>query len=194
MLAGGLVFCLTYAALRYIVFGNVSPAHMPLFVGNKAVSWMALTLVGLAPLLRSKSSRAAVGTLGFQMAAVHGIASLALLSPAYFERLYDATGRLRWQGEISIVLGALALVLLSVLFFATTSGNSAPDASQPRNRYRGYGRLALILGLLHVAVWGYETWWTPEKWYGGLPPITLLATLTALACLVARQLRAPRSN
>ena len=48
------------------------------------------------------------GLIGFSLAALHAIASLCLLTPAYFAKYFSEDGRLNVEGELGLVVGLVA--------------------------------------------------------------------------------------
>lgn len=179
---------LGYAVVRYIVFGGVSIEQLPLYVTNKAVSVAGLVLIVTAVGARPLSGwlpgggwllaeRRSLGMLGLGLSAVHSVMSLMLLNPGYFAKFYDAqTGHMHLAAEVSMLAGVVALALLVQ---QSRVGDRAGGASQLR--WLGLGVLAL--SLMHLVFMGWPGWWTPGKWHGGLPPITLLSAVVALVGL-----------
>lgn len=184
-----LLLCLTYAAVRYIVFGEVSPDQLGLFVMNKALSLAGLVLIAMAvgarPVAEAlprfgwlRDERRALGMTGLGLAGVHTVLSLMLLGPGYFGKFYDAkSGLMTAAAEWSMLAGAVALALL--VWQARITGGGA--ASRHRRRL-GTGVLALTLA--HVTLMGWPGWWTPGSWPGAMPPITLLSAGVALIGVV----------
>lgn len=174
-----LFVCMLYAVIRYVGFGGVSPEQLPMYVGNKAVALAAVVLL-IASRWGDASRRREYGILGFGLVVVHLLLSMAILTPSYFGKFFHDSGLMRWQAEASLLAGALATLALCRLFF----GSPAEPNSQPSLGIsiplRWLGRGMLILVALHVAFMGYEGWLTPEKWHGGLPPITLVSCLAVV--------------
>lgn len=188
---------LAYAIVRYVVIGPVAPAHIPLFVLNKAAAFAGAALlaatVALGPLCRRsprlapwKGLRKGLGCAGFGFSAVHTVATLALLDPAYYAKLYLADGRLGLRGELAVLLGVAALALL--VLPAATSFTGIRRAMSPGSwgRVQRLALGALAAAGLHVAVLGWPTWLAPATWPGDLPPITLLAAALIAGALALR--------
>ena len=190
-----------YAVVRYHIAGDVAWRHFPLFIFNKATSIAAVAFVASAYLIgkvirwhdHDKVLRLVVikfcGLMGFFLAGVHALLSLALLSPAYFAKYFDEGGRLNLQGEMAVSVGVIAMFLL--LGPAITTLPMMPKAlggiRWKRNQRLGYA--ALILVVIHLVVLGFKGWLEPAGWNGGLPPISLLAALMALAPLLVKRKR-----
>lgn len=188
---------LAYSVVRYHFFGDVEWQHFPLFIINKAVSLAAVLflscsyLAGKVRLWNRDSVRRLVvikfcGLAGFFSAGIHALLSLNLLTPAYFEKHFDADGRLNLQGEFAVTFGVVALFAL--MSPAITSLPMMSEALGRRRWKRGQrlGYAALLLVLAHLAFLGGKGWLMPSEWHGGLPPISLVAALAVLAPLLVR--------
>lgn len=180
-----LTLTLCYSILRYHVFGDVPWAQLPLYILNKAISWSAVTLLALAYLRRNKPAARDLGVLGLFPAFAHILMSFSLLSPAYYAKSYSGPQLTAWAGA-ALLAGVGAVVVLLLPGVATLPGMRAAlgDARWLRWQRAGYWTLALTAA--HCAFMGWQGWLTPAKWHGGLPPITLLGTLTALLPLVLK--------
>ncbi len=178
-----------YAATRYVVFGDTPPAQLPLFVANKAVALAAVTLLGLSVAAAARPARRLHGLAGLTLSGLHALLSLPLLHPGYFPRFFaaDVTAhpRLTAALEASLLTGAVALVTLLVV---------ARRPAAPERPHLRAPAVALALVALHGALIGWPTFFAPASWPGGLPPVTLLATLVAAASLaLAARRRLSRS-
>lgn len=199
-----LLLTLAYATIRYVVFGPWNVGHIPLYVLNKAISWSALWLVALAlalgPLARLAPRRFAkhlwrrryLGIMGFLLASLHVVMSLAILNYAYYRQFFRQAFELTALAEFSMAMGALAWFLL----LAPLAGSLPGAREQMSARYWQFlqkiGVWGLLLGGLHVS-YGVPGWLTPALWYGGLPPITLWSA-GAVAIALALRLLAPRRS
>ncbi len=191
-------FSLGYAILRYHIAGNVPWENFPLFIFNKATSLAAVIFVACSYLIgrvfkwhnHDPAIRLVVikfcGLLGFFLAGIHGLFSLALLSPAYFGKYFAADGRLNLTGEIGMAVGVLALFALMAP--ALTTLPMMPKAIGGRRWKRGqrFGYVALTLVAIHLVDLGVKGWLTPEKWQWSIPPISLVAVVTALIPIVVK--------
>lgn len=199
-----LLLTLTYATTRYVVFGPWNAGHIPLYVLNKAISWSALWLVALAlalgPLARLAPRRFArhlwrrryFGIMGFLLASLHVVMSLAILNYAYYRQFFRQAFELTALAEFSMAMGALAWFLL----LAPLAGSLPGAREQMSARYwqllQTIGAWGLLLGGLHVG-YGVPGWLTPAAWYGGLPPITLWSA-GGVALALALRMLAPRRS
>lgn len=186
--------CLGYAVLRYNVFKGVEWTHLPLFIVNKSVAFAGVIFVALAYLAGksfggragSEAARARakfLGLAGFAMLTVHVLMSMVLLSPANYEKFYEASGRLNLTGELTFLFGVLAYGCL--LFPAIATAPYMYEALGMERwlkaQHMGYWALALACG--HTLAMGIEGWIDVSAWPGSMPPITLLGFLAALAGL-----------
>jgi len=190
---------LLYAIIRYHLVGDVAWAHFPLFILNKATSLAAVFFVASSYLIgkvfrwhdHDKALRLVVikfcGLMGFFLAGVHALFSLALLSPAYYAKYFLPDGRLNLEGEVAIAVGVVALFLL--LGPAITSLPMMPKAiggqRWKRNQRLGYVALAFVVA--HLVALGLRGWLAPGGWNGGLPPISLVAFVAALVPLLVKR-------
>jgi hypothetical protein len=170
--AAALALAALYAALRYVVFGDVPASDLPLFVANKAIAVASAALLALAAVQARRRSQP-LGDVphlrsATALAFLHVFATLALLRAPYDAKLLDATGRYSWAGSLALLAGAITAALLR------------PARHAPR------AALALCVALIvHTAALGGASWWSPSGWPGGLPPLTLLSALIGLLALAA---------
>jgi DMSO/TMAO reductase YedYZ heme-binding membrane subunit len=190
---------LIYAIIRYHLAGDVGWAHFPLFILNKATSLAAVFFVASSYLIgkifrwhdKDKALRLVVikfcGLIGFFLAGVHALLSLALLSPAYYAKYFLADGRLNLEGEVAIVVGVVALFMLMAP--AITSLPMMPKAigGQRWKRNQRLGYVALMFVVVHLVALGLRGWLAPADWTAGLPPISLIAVVAALVPLFVKR-------
>jgi DMSO/TMAO reductase YedYZ heme-binding membrane subunit len=192
-------FSLAYAVIRYHLAGDVPWRHFPLFILNKATSLAAVMFVASSYLIgkiirwhdHDKALRLVVikfcGLMGFFLAGVHALFSLALLSPAYYGKYFDDVGRMNLQGEIAISVGVVALYFL--LSPVVTTLPMMPKAiggvRWKRSQRAGYVALALVV--VHLVFLGFKGWLAPGDWHGGIPPISLVAVVAAVTPLLVRR-------
>lgn len=180
---------MTYAVLRYHVsfFGVHGSDQLPLFIFNKAVSAASLMMIALAvgaralqrvfggPFNAIARDRRPIGLAGFGLAGAHTAMSVLMLTPAYYGKLYTPAGKMSFAGELSMLAGVAALVLLVWQARLPKSG-----LGDPRRALRGLGLGVLALSALHVAAMGWGGWFEVSAWPGGMPPITLWSFVIAL--------------
>lgn len=195
-----LLLSLVYAIVRYNVVRNVAIESIPLYITNKAVAVSTVFLIGfsflLGPLARFWPKtfvphlplRKDLGVTGFALAALHAIISLLIFSPAYYPRLFQASGKLTMIGESSMLFGILALLIfagISVTSLPPIEKAMAPDQWKSIQRL---GYLAYVLVLLHVGVMGWNGWFMASAWQYGLASISLISAMCIVLVLVMRLL------
>ncbi len=190
---------LFYAILRYHIAGDVSWAHFPLFILNKATSLAAVGFVASSYLIgkmihwhdADRQLRLVVikfcGLVGFFMAGIHAFFSLALLSPAYYGKYFDLDGKLNFQGELALTVGVVALFLLMSPAIATLPMMAKAVGGARWKRGMSIGYLTLSLVVVHLIVLGYKGWLAPLGWQAWLPPISLVAVVLAIIPLFVRK-------
>jgi len=196
--AGLFLAYLTYAVVRYNVFKGVPWAHLPVYVVNKAVSLLAITLLavaaadrGLVPGPNAKTSelRRWFGLAGVALAGLHVLMSQAILAPEYYGKLFGGDRSLTLSAELALLFGAVAfVVLLSQAWKSLASSGASPPADHAANNRR-LAWTVVTLSALHCAALGWGGWWPPSSWPGTLPPITLIAVLIAVVAAAFRLVR-----
>lgn len=180
-----------YAFVRYVIGKGVPLSRVPLYITNKAVALTAVLLIAAAlcvgPLARLAPARFGrwrrcakpLGWMGFGGVLLHVMITTLILKPAYFERFYQVDGSFTGWVEVGLLCGALGATLLLIQAW----GRAVLDDARHAKRFR---IAALLLSIAHVASFGALGWLTPQTWPLALPPITLLAALTALVALSVR--------
>eukprot|EP00741_Cyanophora_paradoxa_P021780 tig00000241_g21023.t1 len=199
-----------YSIVRYHHYDRIPAHHAPLFIGNKAVAWIAcqnLALVYLpglvawamrpplpSPLVAWLEIRKQIGLLGLALAGLHAVLSLALISPAVYSKFFEVDvsavlPKFNIDGEASVLLGACAL-LLFVLVGVTSLPSVARTMSWKEwhfvQSWLGYFCVFLTCG--HVLATGARSWPKTSTWPGGLPPISIMSTVPLMALLVMKAL------
>ena len=162
-----LVCTALYAIIRYVIFGGVSPIHMPAYVLNKSVSTASVSFLFFAALSHAKGRVEKVifwGTASLHFAYIHVLFSLALLSSAYYPKLFDAE-KMNLTGEFTVLFGVLA----AYCFWLARTGKSV------LMRLRIPQVLSSLFVAGHLVAMGFGGWLKVGKWYGGLPPISLIS-------------------
>ncbi len=182
-----LIFGLAYAVLRYHIVGPVPWKDFPFFILNKGISLSAFILLtlnfGLGPLNNLGvnvsegwlNARKAMGMTGFLLVLIHALISFMLFSPSVYGKFFEADGTLTLLAGLSMLGGVLAFV---VLWAYNLSFQTFLREDQAFIRFitsRTFLLLAMILGGAHVVFMGYEGWLNPSGWYGGIPPVSLVA-------------------
>lgn len=199
-LAAILGLSLSYAILRYNIFKGVEWAHFPLYIVNKAFSLSAVICIAMSYVIgkliqvhrEDREKRIGLvkflGLIGFSLAAMHGLMSLTLFSPVYYEKFFLETGKLTFEGELSFLFGVLSLWCLTI-----PAITSLPFMDQHLGRARwrqmqqmGYAALALNAG--HVFAMGFAGWLDTASWPGGLPPITMLGFVFSVLAILTKMI------
>jgi DMSO/TMAO reductase YedYZ heme-binding membrane subunit len=172
-----------YAFIRYHI-GKEVPFDEWFFILNKAIAWTAFTSIGLS-VLKPKSfelintDRRTTGMTGFSLAIFHSISVLLLFNSAHFEKMYTGD-QLNFLGWMAIIIGIVSLLIFSFLFIA------ALKKLPKEHQIFRFGKVGFLLVMFHPLVIGISGWFSPESWPFYLPPITLLAVLSALTFLLFR--------
>lgn len=182
---------LAYSVLRYHIAGDVSWAHFPLLILNKATSLAAVIFVACSYLIGRvfrwhnadpKLKLVVIkfsGLMGFSLAAIHAFFSGCLLNPAYFGKFYDDDGRLNLEGELGLAVGVVALWALAMPAITTLPLMPKALGGIRWKRSQRMGYLCLAMVLAHMIVFGWKGWMMPSAWPSGLPPISLWAAIAA---------------
>ncbi|MCU0858606.1 MAG: hypothetical protein MUC65_09425 [Pontiellaceae bacterium] len=168
-----------YATVRYNVCKGVSWNDWSVYTLNKAFALSALTLLVVA-VIRQRFEKGSAKDKTLSMAGLfafmHGLLSLVLFSPVYYEKFFI-------QGKLTL------LASWSLLFGAGAAGSmkGVLQAQANQSADRGVMKLTLLVFFigLHAMLPGFQGWFTPSKWPGGMPPITLISFVFALIALVA---------
>jgi DMSO/TMAO reductase YedYZ heme-binding membrane subunit len=192
---------LVYAVVRYHIASGVAWSQFPLFILNKAVALAGTALVACSYLIGKwirrydKDPRRKLvvikfcGLIGFSLAAVHGIASLCLITPAYFAKYFTEEGRLNLEGGSGLMFGIIALWALSLPAITTLPMMPKAIGGMRWKRSQRMGYLCLILVVAHMVALGLRGWLAPEHWPWMLPPISLVAAIIAAIPLAVRLIR-----
>ena len=174
------VISMSYAVLRYNLFGNVPASDIPFYVLNKVFAFGGLLLLGIAGLKSTSSERHKLGIAAAYCLLMHVIITLTIFSPEYFSKLFESNSRrLTLSASLSLLCGTLAFVCLIHLWRVSISRRKGTDLSL----VNGLGRLLLLFAAGHTAFMGVSLWCSPSTWPGKLPPITLFAFATAMIFL-----------
>jgi hypothetical protein len=193
---GSVILAQAYAVVRYAVFKGVSLEHWPLHLNNKAISLAGLCLLAASFIFRrttgesdSASSARLPGALlarvGFVLIGLHVLMSLPILGPGYFPQFFTGD-KMNLTGELSLLLGIISFGCCLGIAGLILTGAVMNPAPFRRLLVQRLATAALVTAAGHVLVMGVAGWLTPDKWPGKMPPITLLAFLTALLPLLWR--------
>jgi DMSO/TMAO reductase YedYZ heme-binding membrane subunit len=190
---------LFYAIIRYHLAAEIPWQHISLFILNKATSLSAVVFISCSYLIgklirwhdHDKQLRLIVvkfcGLVGFFLAGIHAFMSVLLMKPAYFEKYFQADGRMNWMGELGMAAGIVALFLLMSPAVTSLSIMSKAIGGKRWKRSQRLGYYSLLLVIIHVFVLGFNGWLAPQKWPAGLIPISLVAFVVALLPLMVKR-------
>ena len=168
--------CTLYAVLRYNIAKDVDWSHLPLFIGNKALSLAALgTLLftfcirplhqlGMASITPLLDERKIIGMTGYLLVFLHLIISFLIFNPAYYQKFYTDSGKLTGAAELSMLCGVLAFAFIwgySRRFQTFLRGDAQIITWLTSNKTL-FAAILLVGG--HLVFMGYKGWLTPEKW------------------------------
>lgn len=162
-----LIFLFTafYAITRYHVFGPVLWQDLPVFTLNKILIFSAVFLWALNQTHWVKTGdKSRIFIYIKVLIGLHILFSSIILKPYYLKSFFTSLGGLSLTGNLSLSAGVLA----AALFFGRPYLNFKP---------KSLSILILIFVAFHLFFMGWHSWLTPARWYGSMPPITLIAFL-----------------
>jgi hypothetical protein len=189
IITGALLFSIGYAVLRYHIVGPVPWKDFPFFILNKGICLAAFILLtfnfGFGPLknLGAKvpvgwlNARKALGMTGFLMVLIHVLMSLMMFKPAIYGKFFEENGTLTLLAGLSMLAGVLAFVVLWGYNLSFQTHLREDKVFIQFITSRKFLLVAMTLGAAHLFFMGYKGWLNPSGWHGGLPPISLVATL-----------------
>ena len=189
IIAGTMLFSIGYAVLRYHIVGPVPWKDFPFFILNKGICLAAFILLtfnfGFGPLknLGAKvpvgwlNARKALGMTGFLMVLIHVLMSLMMFKPAIYGKFFEENGTLTLLAGLSMLAGVLAFVVLWGYNLSFQTHLREDKVFIQFITSRKFLLVAMTLGAAHLFFMGYKGWLNPSGWHGGLPPISLVATL-----------------
>lgn len=181
------IVCYTYAIIRYHFGKHLEEwIHFP-YVINKAISWtagtfMVLTLIPNERLMCYSISRRTLGLRGYFLAVIHIVTNVLLLNPDLHPSFFTDQ-KINASGWTYISFGATSFILFSLPLYASFKNFPAKDI-----RYK-FGKLGILLLMLHVASLGLKNWFFPETWPMMMPPITLLFLAFCLVIILLKYLK-----
>lgn len=187
-----------YAIIRNNVIKGTPWVELPLFISNKAISLSAVVFIALSYALGSCARfwpkmfvpalglRKFFGLLGFSLAALHGLMSFLIFSPARYPKFFLASGKLNLVGELSMLFGVLAFFIFALVALASVSAIAQSMEHQRWLRVQRLGYFGLILVFFHVFTMGFESWLKPAGWPGGLLPISLVTAIVIAFALLLK--------
>lgn len=185
-----------YAILRYVVFGETPWVHLPHYILNKALSFTALVLISLSFSVKPFSKLIYkladdnslllknLGLYGFIMALAHMILSFIAFNFDVYSKFFNDTADLTNAGGLSLLAGALAFYVLWKLKISHKPKSKIKDISN-NNLIKKLSRIGILILLgLHLIFMGLGSWFSPEIWPAGMPPISLIAFIFVFIALI----------
>lgn len=174
-----------YAIFRYNIFNHVPWSDLPLYVGNKIISFSSIVLLSLALINRKRENTSVCKYLlktSKAMIFMHVVISLLIINGTFYPKFFDAE-KLNLIGQSSMLAGVFALFQLTNMKLFKHSGISKTFGMVQKNGFE----LLLILIALHLLIMGYSGWFDFSKWPGGMPPISLLSFILCILPFFLKQ-------
>ena len=170
------VAALTYAMLRYIVFGNVPIENLPCFVANKAFALASVLALLLAAYFgfKKRSDFEREWFAFFKVTLfLHLALSFVLFSPQYYPKQFH-DGRMTLFGELFMLFGVIALCNLSMRVLV----------KEQLSTLQFMAALTPLAIALHQFFLGASGWLKWHEWFGHMPPISLIGFVVAMVTFV----------
>jgi len=171
------LFCtISYAVIRYAVFGEISLKLVPVYLMNKAICTTAAECLFMASLSQLRADRDAVRfwtNASAQLAFVHIFLSLGTLSKGYFPKLFSGD-QMNLKGEMVLLLGVLTVYC----FWRMRTVELKPALRHTLTI------LMCALLVCHISTIGLPGWLEFKAYSGGFPPISLLACFLTVGSLL----------
>jgi hypothetical protein len=165
-----------YTIIRYVIFGNVSPIHMPVYLLNKSISMASVYFLFCAALNHAKGPKGKNrfwGTASLHCAYLHIVLSLTILSNTYYPKLFAAE-KMNLIGELTVLLGVL-------------TGYCFWYIHKTKSDFIPHVKLRLLSSILvagHLITLWLGGFLKDEIWPNGLPPISLICFVLAIISFV----------
>ena len=191
------LFSLGYAIMRYNIFGSVPWKDLPLYIMNKAISFTAIILFTISYSIKYQNKpgtgitqksldRRIIIEITSSLIMVHVLMSLLLFKPAIFAKFFAADGTISLYAGLSMIAGIMAFALL---WGYKLNSLSNKKNKKPLLSLHIVVNGAMLCTVTHLFFMGYKGWITPDKWNGGMPPISLVAFLIASFGLILKLFR-----
>jgi len=175
---------LLYATLRYIIFGPYKFNAFPIFIMNKALalSFMMYLYILSSPYFK-RVKRSLIGMSAYGMGIMHAMFSVILLPTSYLKKYYTTDGEMAVGFSAMIFFGIVALILMIII----------SKGFRYQSRYNKYWAtfgfeklflMFLIVTGLHIFVFCINDWIRISRWYGYMPPVSLIAFIFLLGTTI----------
>lgn len=165
LLISTLIFTTVYAVLRYVVFKDVDVDYLALYVLNKSFS---LSVVLLIPYILIKNNKLLVNSFNV-LILLHIAVSLFLFDAQHYNKFFTNAGNYSITAMLTVLFGAVSAIIFLSWHFKKIINISS--------------RTRLIIFIFftasHTFVMGVNSWFSPQTWPGYMPPITLVAFISA---------------
>lgn len=166
-----IIFLLTmgYAVFRYNYFGGVAFSQVPSYIFNKSFSISALIFLVFAAyyyLKNNKSQEKYWARIAIYAVTLHILISLVVFSKEYFPKLFEKD-TLGFSGGMVLLTGAVVILIL-----------------WNQNRLLYFRKLMFMFLILHLFFVGYTGWITVDKWFGKMPPISLIGFVLSICGII----------
>jgi len=165
-----------YASLRYVVFGGVYWAHIPVYILNKTMAVAAVFTLFLSALGNFKNDKDMArdwGTISLHLALYHVGLSLLILTPEYY-KYWFWQGKLTFLSEINLTFGVFSTYCYIMLFMTRAK----------TTHMAVFKLLASVSAGVHIFAMAYGTWFKPQWWHGYMPPVSLWSFIFTLAAFL----------
>ncbi len=179
-----------FRGLDFIVYANfmINQAFTATSVLSIFISYNLSTLSKYENKLAKKyiSYKRYFGLSGFYFIILHIFFGFRIISQEVLPQFFLEDSIISSLGKIIIILGIFAFLLF---LFPAISSMLEFRKKLKHNKWlilQRIGYLGFFIALIHASLIGYQEWLTPEKWWGSLPPISLICVILILFTLILR--------
>ena len=126
------------------------------------------------------------GLIGLVFIVFHVILALIVLNPAYYPKIFIESNKLSQLGEISMLAGVMALMILLIIFVTSLPSVAGNMSEREWSVIQKTGLIVIILSILHFVVFKWSGWFDLGHWNNNIPPGTLVATIFVMFVFVIR--------
>ena len=176
---------ISYAVVRYNIFGNVPWEDLPLFITNKAIALTVVLLLFLSVIAKKAfmPTKKIFWKIIFILTSIHVFISFYLLGPEHFKKFYSVN-ELNLIGYLTLFFGISAFVGIIILNSEKLLPTKDGNLSVPESIKKIIRAIIPFLIIAHLFTMGLKGWLTPNNWHGYLIPISLIAFLVMLIYII----------
>jgi hypothetical protein len=157
------------------------------FIFNKAIAWSALVFAALSILPEIKLNtfyvgRKFVGLTAYFFAIFHIFLNLFLINQIRFPKFYNELNSYNSSFYLVLLTGLLSILVFTLAALVSLSIIKVKN----KKKFLKLGFYGVLINSLHPLALGFQNWFKLETWPFYMPPITLLAFVFVLLCLVFR--------